>query len=64
MFKFLKSVFEPLPKYRLVPDKDGTYTLERLDSLVGYLCVAVRVTPKEADKVIKNLEGEILYYRK
>jgi hypothetical protein len=58
----LKKKEKP-PKWRLVPDEDGTYTLEKWDDLVGYLCETVRVTPEEADKQIERLEGKILYYR-
>lgn len=62
IFHEFLSLMKP-PKWRLVPDKRGTYTLEKLDSLNGYLCEAVRVSPEEADKIIERLDRKILYYR-
>ena len=52
------------PKYRLVPDTDGTYTLERYHEDVDmYLSVKPRVTEEQADKMIESLERGIKYYR-
>lgn len=51
-------------KYRLVPDVYGTYTLEEYSTSSGmYLSVHPRVTPEEADKCIKHIEKDIIYYR-
>ena len=59
----LKKKEKP-PKWRLVPDEDGTYTLEKWHGdLIGYLCQTVRVTPEKADKQIARLESKVLYYR-
>ena len=51
-------------KYKLVPDKDGTYTLKMwIPGIKMYLTEAVYVTPERADGIIKNLEREVIYYR-
>ena len=52
------------PKWRLVPDGRGTYTLEEWTGpLVRYRCREVRVTPDEAGELIKQLDRDTLYYR-
>lgn len=66
MFKFLKILFatEEKPKWRLVPDKEGTYTLERYHASCNmYLAEAFSITPEESDGIIANLERDTLYYR-
>ena len=63
MFRWFKDLFKDPPKYRLVPNSIGTYTLERWDtSLSMYLCAAVHVNKEESELVIERLEGKILYY--
>ena len=55
---------EEAPRWRLVPDGIGTYTLEEWKgAIIGYICKEVRVTKEEADKKIQSLEREIIYYR-
>ena len=52
------------PRWRLVPDGIGTYTLEEWNgAIIGYICKEVKVTKEEADKKIQSLEREIIYYR-
>jgi hypothetical protein len=52
------------PKWRLVPDERGTYTLEKWHSDISmYMCETVGVTPEKADEQIANMEGKTLYYR-
>ena len=67
MLNRLLSLFkkkEAPPKWRLVPDEHGTYTLEKRDDSLGmYISEAVRVTPDEACEKIAMLEGKVLYYR-
>ena len=63
IWKNLKKRNKP-PEWRLVPDAHGTYTLERWNDKVSiYLTIAVYVTPDEADEHIKNLKGNVIYYR-
>jgi len=51
-------------KYRLIPDAKGTYTLEKwYYDIKMYLAIGVRLTPEKADRVIKNLERDTIYYR-
>ena len=53
------------PKWRLVPDEHGTFTLEKWHSSIGvYLCEVPSVTQEQADKCIDNLEKETKYYIK
>ena len=52
------------PKYKLVPDGDGTYTLEKYHEDVNlYLAEGVYLTKDKANDYIKNIERDILYYR-
>jgi len=51
------------PKYRLRPTAAGDYFLDRYDSFLGYMSVAIVDSPEEADKIIANLERETIYYR-
>lgn len=53
---------EGLPEYRLVPDDEGTYTLEEYIPLAGYITKVVRVKDlEEGREKIKNLKRKILY---
>ena len=56
---------KPKPrKYRLVPNSQGTYTLEQLSSDTEmYWPKKVGIKPEEADAIIKNLERDTIYYR-
>lgn len=60
MFKFFKKFKRP--KYILVPDKCGTYTLEQYKGfLIGYISVAAGVESEEhAREIIKSLERDYL----
>ena len=62
--KIKNEVIKDKPKkYRLVPDKDGLYTLEMYRPNINlYIAEAVGQTKESAAEVIKNLEGEIIYY--
>jgi len=52
------------PKYRLVPQEDERYSLERYHSDLGiYLCEDLVDSKEEADAAIANLERETIYYR-
>ena len=62
--KFQNDPYVQPPKWRLVPDTDGTYDLEKWDTDCRvYLCEKVCMTKEQADETIKNLERHILYYR-
>lgn len=69
MIKFIAGLFSnkeevsPYPKYRLVPNRHGSYTLERFDSSVGmYLSEMLETNKENADKAIENMERDIKYY--
>jgi hypothetical protein len=52
------------PRFRLVPNNSGSYTLEKWAADVCmYLSEAVQVTPEQADEKIKSLDREVIYYR-
>lgn len=56
--------FKATPKYRLVATTDEeTYNLEKWEGFLGYSFVARVKSQEEADKVIKNLERDTVYYR-
>jgi len=58
-----KELADSNPKYRLVPDRYGTYTLERYDSSLGvYLAEMLETNKDNADKAIANMERDIKYY--
>jgi hypothetical protein len=60
------SLFKKRAKYRLLPDENGTYTLEKWHGGVLSMYLSERAyvkTPEEADQLIKNLERETIYYR-
>lgn len=51
------------PKYRLVPRANKKYNLERWNcELNMYTAIQVDVTPQYAEKCIKNLEREVIYF--
>lgn len=53
-----------MAKYRLVPDPNGTYTLEKwYGPGYGYMDEECKITPEQADKYLKNIERDIMYYR-
>lgn len=55
---------EEAPRWRLVPNARGTYSLEEWNgAIIGYICKEAGVTLEEADKKIQSLEREIVYYR-
>ena len=64
-FQFIKSLLlsgDP-PKWRLVPDQYGTYTLEKYHYDIDlYLAEVVQVLPGEADGLIEKLERSAMYY--
>jgi len=68
MFSYIKGLFkkevkDPRPKYRLTPDSFGKYTLDVWSGHhLGYTCVRVLLTEKQADKAIADLERETKYY--
>ena len=51
------------PKWRLVPDGKGTYTLEKMDLCLGvYMTKGVYVRDKDhANELIENLERRVIY---
>lgn len=68
MFKFLYNLFKQQPKeeiheFRLVPDNQGTYYLERYnENSKLYLCVKAYVKDtEEAKKFIEILKRETIY---
>jgi len=69
MIDFILSLFhseEPKipPKYRLKPAGDGLYNLEMWhDSIKMYIAESVGMTKDSADKYIKNIERDVIYYR-
>lgn len=56
---------KPMPRYRLVPDNDGSYKLEQwYNSVQLYLVEEVGIPSLEAaDEIIKNRNRDIIYYR-
>jgi hypothetical protein len=68
MFSRLLGLIKPAnkPKYRLVPETSGSYTLERWSGGADgqYLCESIMIKDKEeADIAIANLERDVIYYR-
>ena len=63
MFGWFKNLFSSPPRWRLVPDQHGTYTLEKWHCDVGmYLTESVRIRDRqEADEKIANMERRLIY---
>lgn len=69
LLTWLKSLFKSVApqkkkKWRLVPNKNGTYNLEKWHCEVQiYLVEVVNIEASEADKYIERLERDVIYYR-
>jgi len=68
MINWLTNLFKSSktkkPKWRLTPNKHGSYNLEKWDSVLClYLVEVVRITPDQADMYIERLERDKIYYR-
>ena len=57
-----KIKLESPPRYRLRPTSDGRYFVEEYGN-IGYLTVDIAADTEEADKIVKSLERDIIYYR-
>ena len=51
-------------KYKVIPDKNGTYTLFRIRRIttVDWHQVDTKVSMDEAKEMVKNLESGVIYF--